>query len=700
MALTVGVAAGLALVAFTAGGGQNVSRSGPVLATVVLLLTALFGRVAYAGRVPHPFSGFTTVSLLTAYSLWVALSIGWSIMPDDSYIDAGRTLTYVAVFAALALIAQLRRGQHDALAGGLLAAAVAICGYALLSRIVPQWFSPTDNYARLRAPFEYWNAVGVVAASGLMTALWLGTRRAAARWLVALSYPAGVLLAVAMLLSQSRGALVAAAVGVAMWLVLTPRRLRGAGWLATVGLIAAAVTAWAFSQTALSHDTVATSLRQTTGWKFAIVLGLGLSLAYLAGLGVEELRTRRPLAARERAQLGKGLLVALALSPLVLMAALATTDRGVFGTISDGVGNLTDSSRVAPGNTPDRLTQTSSLRARYWHDALDVWDAHKLKGTGADTFAVSRLPYREDVLKVRHVHGFVPQTLADLGIVGLGLALAALIAWVMAALRALEARREAPTRWLDGADDGRTALASLVVVAFVFGIHSALDWTWYVPGAAIFGLVAAGWVAGSARNAAMHLTNSAASRDSTPRPPQPLWIRATLAAGIVAIGIATMLSIYRPARAIQRVEAGYILAAHGHPYRAMAAGRDANDLDHLADEPFYLIADAQSILGRNTDAEKTLETIAARQPANPDTWLHLAEFRLHVLDNPEGALDALEPALYLSPNSEHGRALYDEANAALTQQRFKEAVREARAKYRRQVRKIIKSGATAATGAP
>lgn len=691
-ALTASIAAGLILVAFTAGGGQSIARSGPVLALLVLLVTGLFGRIAFMGRIPHPFSGFTTIALFTAYALWVALSIDWSILPDDSYVDAGRTLTYVAVFAAVALIAQLRRGEHDRLAGGLLIAALVICGYSLLSRVAPGWYSPADNFARLRAPFEYWNAVGVVAACGLFTALWLGTRRDGPRWLTASSFPAGVLLTVALLLSQSRGALVATLIGVALWLLLVARRLRSVGWLAVIGAFGAAITAWAFSQTALSQDTVASSLRNSTGWKFGLILVIGLGLAYLAGLGIEQLRVRRPLGVGEREQAGKALLIALAISPVLLLGALATTERGAWGTISDSVSDLTDSSKVAPGNTPDRLTQTSSLRARYWHDGFEVWGDHKLKGTGADTFTVSRLPYREDTLKVAHAHGFVPQTLADLGLIGMALALAALISWLIAAGRALGVRRSSPVEWLSEADDRHNALASLAVLAVVFGVHSAVDWTWYVPGAALFGIVAAGWVAGSARNA-----DSSRSYDDSG---QPVWIRAVLAAGILAIGISTMLSVYRPAAAANEIDDGYRLLAKGHPIKALNAGRDANELDHLADEPFYLIADAQTKLGDKKDAEKTLETIAARQPANPDTWLHLAGFRLNNLDDPEGALEALTPVLFLSPNSERGLALKKEADEALTQLRYKEAVRKARAKYRRALRKALEAGATGAPGAP
>ena len=44
-------------------------------------------------------------------------------------------------------------------------------------------------------------------------------------------------------------------------------------------------------------------------------------------------------------------------------------------------------------------------------------------------------------------------------------------------------------------DAERVGLATLAVVVIVFGVHSAIDWTWYVPGNAVPALLCAGFVA-------------------------------------------------------------------------------------------------------------------------------------------------------------------------------------------------------------
>ena len=179
---------------------------------------------------------------------------------------------------------------------------------------------------------------------------------------------------------------------------------------------------------------------------------------------------------------------------------MAASDRGLSGTVSDRVDELTSETAAAPPEGAGRLTVSSSSRARYWREANDVFGERPGKGTGAGTFYVSRLRYRKDELVAQHAHGYVPQTMSDLGVVGVVLSVLALLAWIACALRAvalvprLRRRREprAPIEWTGE----RTALLGLVVVAVVFGVQSAIDWTWFVPGVTAVALAAAGFVAG------------------------------------------------------------------------------------------------------------------------------------------------------------------------------------------------------------
>src|SRR5207302_3813333 len=128
-------------------------------------------------------------------------------------------------------------------------------------------------------------------------------------------------------------------------------------------------------------------------------------------------RNAPSLAARRRA--GATILAMLALAVVAAAGALAVSHRGLGGSISHTVHTLTDPNAPVPANTPGRLTAVASVRARYWNEALEIFQAHPAAGVGAEGYATARLRYRNETLDVRHAHGFVVQTLADLGLVGL-----------------------------------------------------------------------------------------------------------------------------------------------------------------------------------------------------------------------------------------------------------------------------------------
>lgn len=515
-ALTVALTAVLlALPAFVIGGQLDGVRSGTMMAIAVIIVTAIFGRAAFVGSLPRPFNGSATLMLMSLFAAVSVLSVGWSLLPGASYFDAVRVIAYTAILAGGAFAAQVIPHRSREVAAGFGWAALIISVYALTSRVMPSWFPASDDFARLRMPFEYWNAVGSVAVFGLIAALWAGTLRRSKPWITIGSYPIGGIFVVTLMLSQSRGALLAALLAVGIWLVIVPRRLRSAGWLGVVSVVAAVIVAWAYSKPALSVDHVLLADRKTTGAEFGLILlGMFIVLA-VVGWALERRRLSKPLTGGQRYAIGRVLLVCLALSPFVLLAGIAVKADNGLGAVSDGVGNLFDGSKLAPPNSPDRLTQTSSLRARYWSDAFKIYGNHKLHGTGGDTYSVARLPYRHDTIQVLHAHGFVPQVMADLGTIGLLIIIALALIWLTAAFKLAGASKRAPTEWIDEADDLRIAQVAIMLIAFAFGVHSAIDWTWFVPGVAVFGLVAGGWVAGS--TAVNHASGSRRRRPSTAR---------------------------------------------------------------------------------------------------------------------------------------------------------------------------------------
>ena len=381
----------------------------------------------------------------------------------------------------------------------MLAATAAVL-YALAARIWPASIGENEISNRIGQPFQYWNAVGSTAALAIPGLLWLGTRRGAAVAGRVLAYPALGAAILALLLTQSRGALAAAILGTLLWLAIVPLRLRALPLIALSAAAAAPVARLGACQGRLL-DPRRAARRQ--GERGRGVRAAGAADARRPG-GRGRARERRADARRAAARTSRRRIgiVALAIAcaaPLAAFTSVAFSNGGIGGAIGDRVDQLTSESQTSPTDQgAGRLTQASSTRGKYWREAGRVFEDRPAIGLGAGNFQTARLRHRTDTSVTRHAHGFVPQTLADLGIVGVALTTALLLAWLFAAARVtgLHPRRSDGARrdW----DPDRLALVAATLMAVVFGLQSAIDWTWFVPGPTAMALVAAGFVAGRA----------------------------------------------------------------------------------------------------------------------------------------------------------------------------------------------------------
>ena len=675
--VALAVAALLIAVAFVARSGSALSR-----ATTVELALTLLGAAAVAFAIlAHPpqrrLWGGVTLLLFAALAAWTALSIAWSVQPSDSWQAANLTFTYLAVFAGALALVHVAPARWRGLLGGVVLAAVAVCGWSLLVKVFPS-ISSLDPYARLRAPFDYWNAVGLMAALGIPGCLWLGARRDGHAALSALAVPALGLLLVALLLSYGRGPLLAAAVAVACWFAIVPLRLRGLAVLLVAGAGTAVVCAWAFSNDALTQDGTPLDVRADAGHSLGLLLVALLVVLLLAGLALSFAMARSALTPQGRRALGTVALVALALVPLAGIAALAASDRGLTGSISHGWQQLTDPNAQQPANDPSRLASVGGVRARYWDNGFTIWrKAPAWLGVGADGYATARKPIQPDRLRVRHAHGYVPQTLADLGLVGMGLNVALLVAWLGAAARATDVRpRRRWGAWLATLARTRDArarpalrpppahtperlgLMTLATTAVAFGVHSAVDWTWFVPGTAVTGLLCAAWVAGRGP-----LEQPAAARGALPRT-GAAWAHArgrlALALLTLAAGLAGAWAIWQPQRAVGRGDAALTALVGGRVEAALADAQDAAAIDPLSIDPLLTLAAAQRADRQSAAARATFERIVRLQPANPESWLRYGQFELQA-GRTRRALRLLAAALYLDPRGPEAQSAYAQA---------------------------------------
>jgi hypothetical protein len=678
------IGAALAAVAFGAAGGTELGRTTTVELLVVLAGAGVLALAVLSWREGEVHGG-PAVLLFCALVGVTALSVIWSIAPDLSFVEAGRLFAYLAAFAAAVTAARLAPNGAPTLVKALLLACTAVVLYALASRVWPGTLAKNELSYRLGAPYGYWNALGTTAAMIVPPALWLGARRSASRVESALAYPALGLAIVAILLTASRGALAAAAIGAALWFALVPLRLRSLPVLVVPILGAAPVAAWALSKDAFSQTLQPLAARKDVAGEFGLLLVLMIAVLLAAGYGVHAALARKAPSLELRRGAGIAAIAVVCAMPVVALVAVAVSDRGLGGTVSDRFHDLTSETTSTPGG-PGRLTAASNSRGRYWRQAGHVFADKPWIGTGAGTFGIARLRYRHDELVSRHAHGYIPQTLADTGILGLLVTLGLLAAWLVAAGRAtaliprFRGRGPPPRRdW----DEQRMAIFCLVLIAVVFGLQSAIDWTWFVPGPAVMALAAAGFVAGRGPLPAAGAPAPAPMAVWPPRKERP---RLVVAGAVALAALLCAWAIWQPEGSDRTANASLEELNQGDSEAALAKAEDAHDADPLAPRPLLVKASAQASLGRKPDARHTLEQAVIDFSGDPQTWIALADYQLSALDNPEDAIATLRGALYLDPKSKAGRRLFLEA---LERQRVKRAAQLA-ADRKRALRKAAR----------
>lgn len=638
--------------------------------TVEIVLTVLAGVGIAAAVLLTPrgrrIAGIWPATLLLAFTTLTAASASWSVTPDVSWQEASLMLSYSAVFLASMALARLAPNRCEAVLGGIALALVAICGYAVLTKVFPT-LEPGNHFARLLAPYGYWNATGLAAAMGIVACLWLGARRNGHALVKALAYPAMGLLMVTLMLSYSRGALVVAALGVALWLCIVPLRLRGATLLIVAGACAAGVVIYDFATPALSTENVALATRAAAGHKLGVLLLAMMLLLLVLGVTISFAAGRRAPSRALRRRAGTTLVALLVLAVLAVVGGLAASQRGFTGTISHGFSSLTNTKPPALANTPNRLTALSSVRARYWKEALQVFSAHPALGAGGGGYATASLRYRPTGLVAKHAHGYIVQTLADLGIVGIALALTLLVTWLIAAGDATHPfnRRWSGWRWraakLPYAPE-RVALLSMLCVVVTFGLHSLVDWTWYVPGTALTALICAGWLAG---RGALHESHENEQRSPWRhlKPSGPSRLQIAVAACVLIAALLAAWTQWQPQRSAEESQEALVLVTGNATDRkqALSTAEAAVAHDPLSAQALLRLAEIQLARGNATQATATLKRSVRLQPANPETWYYLGR-QERELGDPHAAVHALQAALFLNPTevqvqNEYVRAL-------------------------------------------
>jgi cytochrome c-type biogenesis protein CcmH/NrfG len=243
-----------------------------------------------------------------------------------------------------------------------------------------------------------------------------------------------------------------------------------------------------------------------------------------------------------------------------------------------------------------------------------------LAGTGAGGFLTARAHYSSDVLVAGHAHSYVIETFADFGLLGIALSLALLVAWLGAAARTLgPIQIRGPDASGQGAE--RLGMITMSAVVLTFGIHSAIDWTWFFPGVTIPALICAGWVAG--RGPLREPIGRAARK-----PLVPVSAATGTVVAIAAIAIGAAWIVWQPLRSSNADASAVNELLAGNASAALTDARTAVDTDPVSADALWELSEIYVATGDLSSARTSLVRAAQRQPSNPETWQRLGEFDL------------------------------------------------------------------------
>ena len=181
----------------------------------------------------------------------------------------------------------------------------------------------------------------------------------------------------------------------------------------------------------------------------------------------------------------------------------------------------------------------------------------------------------------------------------------------------------------------------MLCVVVVFGAHSLIDWTWYVPGDAVAALICAGWLAG----------RGPASPHRGPSPPARSGLERLLGArrrGALRLAVAArrdrlslviaLGSQWQPQRSEEK-RANGAGAATGNLVAARATAQDAVSADPLSVEALISLAESQDETGEPASARATLREPCACSRRTRRAGSTLGTYRPQARDQrgPQGA---------------------------------------------------------------
>ena len=201
----------------------------------------------------------------------------------------------------------------------------------------------------------------------------------------------------------------------------------------------------------------------------------------------------------------------------------------------------------------------------------------------------------------------------------------------------------------------------MAVGVVIFGVHSAIDWTWFVPGNVVPALLLRGLgrrprAAARAARGAGRAAEPRRRRAAEPRRAGGRSARAgarrVLAALALVVALAAAWAAYQPVRSVHAGDEALDRLDAGAYEPAVAIAQTAVDRNPLSVDPLFDLAAIQQARGQTPRRRRPRSCSATElQPANAEAWRRLGQFRLDALAEPRAALKDFQVAYYLDPQN-------------------------------------------------
>ncbi|CAA9477890.1 MAG: hypothetical protein AVDCRST_MAG67-654, partial [uncultured Solirubrobacteraceae bacterium] len=593
-----------------------------------------------------PVEAWVAVGLLAGFAIWCGISLLWSVAPERTWAHVNRAIAYaLVVVLAIALASSVPRALSR-LAYGWLGVALVCALYAVGGKIIPGVeilgidFNHAALASRLRAPLEYWNALGLVMVLAIPIALRVTTDTTRHDVVRLAALAAFFVLFVCLCMTYSRGGLLACFTAIVVVTVLGGQRLRGLAVVGATIVISIPVLGLAFNRPALKGINVPLDERVPDGILLGLVMAGCLIALLIAGWGMLALEQRTPWD-EERTQLvWRGLAALAAILAVFTLGAILTAPDGPGGWADRAWEKFSQTSRDEVSDPSRLVSSNSGNRWVWWKEAAGAWSDRPVQGWGAGSFPVTHRMYREVELNVTQPHNMPLQFLAETGIVGTLLvsgAIGFLLFCALDRLRAMPRGRE------------RDLGAGLFAGAIAWLVHGLVDWDWDIPGVTIPVLLFLGVLAATP----WEPRRGVAVLHSATGPRAFALALACVFAGLVILSSGLPMLADQKANAAQAVSTE---AGRSELQDAAANADLAARLDPTAVRPLLAAAALAEGRGRLLEAQGYLVDAAERQPYSSAVWFRLLELALKTADR-RGANAAARRLLELDPIGSGSRAL-------------------------------------------